>query len=158
MNLELRIPKVRPTLEAMRRKLASAPQKPVAKPAPAARKSRKPGVKSLMGMGLACMLLVAAHFLAHSHREEILEAVGWRTFSPPLAPPAGLSLDDRARFWAFAAFDSQKLRQKFKVPASAMIDAVDAQHHLEDLLTQDLGAQARAEVMELKQPPIKARR
>lgn len=91
------------------------------------------------------------HFLLRSHREEVLEAVGIRTFTSPLAPPAGLSLDDRARFWAYAAFDAQGLRERFHIPSSALIDPVDAQHHLEDILDQEVGPTARAEALALRQ-------
>jgi hypothetical protein len=154
IDLSVRVPKVRPTLEAMRRKLASAA--PVAASATAKPSAARPrgghGVKSLAAIGVFTVTLIGMHFLLRSHRDEVLEAVGIRTFTSPLAPPAGLSLDDRARFWAYAAFDAQALRQHFQVPASAWIDPVDAQHHLADILEQEVGPAARAEVSRL-QPP-----
>lgn len=171
LDMILRAPKSRPTLEAMRRKLASALPAPADAANPSAeagkttsiqgpsrpltasliaKRRQAAGLKSLAAISLFTMALLGMHFLLQSHREEVLEAVGIQTFSTPLASPAGLSLDDRARFWAYAAFDAQRLRERFPVPASALIDPVDARHHLEDVLEQEVGAAARAEAMELR--------
>ena len=163
LDLTLRATKIRPTLEAMRRKLASAAPAPVPSLAPAASaaaaasngksnaiRRKAPGLQSLAAIGLFTAALLGMHFLLRSHREEVLEAVGIRTFTSPLAPPVGLSLDDRARFWAYAAFDAQGLREHFHVPASALIDPVDAQHHLADILEQEVGPAARAEAQRLR--------
>jgi hypothetical protein len=152
-NLVQRPPKERPTLDQMRRRLASAPPQPEVKPAK--RKSRRPAGKALIWTVLAAAVLVGVNLLARSRQESILETIGIRTLATPLASPPGLSADDRARFWAYAAFDNGKLREKFKVPSTAFIDPTDARHHVEDLLTQDLGAAARAEVLALRQPPVK---
>jgi hypothetical protein len=156
LDLTLRAPKVRPTLEAMRLKLASASNgrsSAIQSPAlpGAAHRRKAPGLQSLAAIGLFTAALLGMHFLLRSHREEILEAVGIRTLTSPLAPPAGLSLDDRARFWAYAAFDAHGLRERFPVPASALIDPVDAQHHLADILEQEVGPAARAEALGLRQ-------
>ncbi|HKP96571.1 MAG TPA: hypothetical protein VJ385_12505 [Fibrobacteria bacterium] len=152
-NLGPRMPRERPTLEQMRRRLASAPAEPPPKPeSPRKLRARRNKRRTLALMVALAALLVGLNFLARSQKDAILEAVGVRTLSAPLASPPGLSLDDRARFWAYAAFDQGKLRERFKVPASAFIDRVDARHHLEDLLTRELGAQARAEVLALRNP------
>lgn len=141
--------KARPTLEDMRRKLAAgAPQSvPTQKDR---RKSRRPGRKQLIWTAVLAAMLIGANFLVRAHREEILQVMGLQAFAAPLAAPAGLSLDDRARFWAYAAFDEDRLRKRFKIPAAAEVDAEDARHHLEGLLTQPLGMSARAEILTLQ--------
>jgi hypothetical protein len=156
-NLVPRPAKARPTLEDMRRKLAAGAPESNAKPQER-RKRRGPGRKSLLWTMAGTAVLIGLNAFALSRKDVILEAVGVQTFSAPLAPPSGLSLDDRARFWAYAAFDNDKLRRRFKIPASAGIDAVDAQHHVEDMLTRELGMSARAEILALKQPIKEAAR
>jgi hypothetical protein len=77
--------------------------------------------------------------------------VGLETLTSPLAPPAGLERDDLARFWAMAAFDETKLRSRFSIHKTAIVDPVDARHHLEDILSRaPLGDAARAEVASLR--------
>ncbi|MDB5048293.1 MAG: hypothetical protein JWO30_1364 [Fibrobacteres bacterium] len=153
-NLAQRPPRERPTLEQMRSRLASAP--PEAKVKLPKRKSRRPSGKSLAAMALFVAVLVGMNLLVRSHKDIILETIGIQTFATPLAPPDGLSLDDRARFWAYAAFDNRKLRERFHVLATAFIDPADARHHVEDVLTLELGAETRAEILALKQPPLRA--
>jgi hypothetical protein len=137
------------TLEKMRKKLAGGSESTIL-PRPKSRRKRR-GTKSFLWVLLAVAVLAGLNVFARTHKDAILELVGMETLTTPLAPPAGLERDDLARFWALAAFDEVKLRSRFAVPKTAIVDPVDARHHLDDILSRaPLGDAARAEVASLR--------
>jgi hypothetical protein len=68
-----------------------------------------------------------------------------------LAPPPGLSLDEQARFWCYAAYDYPKLKFRYKLPKGVVIDAAAARANLERLLAEDIGNAVRNEVFAYQQ-------
>jgi hypothetical protein len=138
-------------LEKMRKKLAAGPAPLEPKPeSTGARRRRKAG-RTYKWAVLAGALLVALNFMAISRKDLILEAIGAQVIVKPLAPPPGLEQDELARFWAYAAFDEAKLKSHFAISKNAVIDPVNARHHLEDILSRGpLGEKARAEVALLR--------
>lgn len=149
----------RRTLEKMRRKLAtsgtvgkkSEPARPI--------QSGKRGMRIWPFAIGAAGLLIALN-LGLSQQETILKAIGIE--SEPknrLAPPAGLSMDDQARFWALAAYDVPKLRKSFTVPKGVPIEIKYARTQLENLLAENLGQEVRNEIalLQRKAPASKPR-
>jgi hypothetical protein len=148
-NLEPQPQKERPTLDQMRKKLASGSSAPAPSVTgnPASRKRRS---RSVPWMIAVAAVLVAANVLGLSRKDAILEIVGVQNLSEPVSPPPGLSLDERARFWAYAAYDQAGLRARYKLPPAAFLDPEDARHHVEDLLTQGLDAKVREGILALR--------
>jgi hypothetical protein len=150
-NLAPQPHKERPTLDQMRKKLASGPPAPAAAPPvpgnPAKRKRRS---KSVPWMAAIAAILVAANVMGLSRKDAVLEIMGVQNLSEPISPPPNLSLDERARFWAYAAYDQAALRAHYKLPPSGFLDPEDAGHHVEDLLTQGLGPKVRDEILALR--------
>lgn len=68
-----------------------------------------------------------------------------------IAPPPGLSLDEQARFWCYAAFDYPKLKARFKLPKGAVYDRKEARAALDRLLAEDLGNAVRNEIFAYQQ-------
>ncbi len=138
-------------LQKMRKKLAGGSLDPVNKPDAALHRRRRAGGKTYKWALLAGLVLVGLNFGLRSQKDRILEALGMEVLVKPLAPPTGLEQDEIARFWAYAAFDEAKLRAHFPIPKNALVDPVDARHHLEDVLSRgNLGEVARAEVASLR--------
>ena len=106
----------------------------------------------------AAGLLIALNF-GLSNQAEILKAIGIEADAKSrLAPPAGLSMDDQVRFWAYAAYDVPKLRTRFAVPRGIPIDTKFARTQMENLLAENLGNEVRNEVFLLQQKePVPAR-
>ncbi|MEO6095196.1 MAG: hypothetical protein ABIW76_05815 [Fibrobacteria bacterium] len=137
------------TLEKMRKKLAGGSESAMLPRQPPRR--RRVGTKSFLWVLLATGVVAGLNVFARSYKEEILEVIGMQTLTSPLAPSAALERDDLARFWAFAAFDETKLRARFTISRNAVVDPVDARHHLEDILSKNLvGDAARAEIASLR--------
>jgi hypothetical protein len=139
------------TLEKMRRKLATSGT--VVKKSDQSRLGQpgKPG-KRIWPIAIgAAALLIALNF-GLSNQDAILRAVGAKTESSnKLAPPPGLSLDEQARFWAYAVYDLPKLRARFKVPKGVLIDKNSARTQLDILLAENLGNEVRNEVFVMQQ-------
>lgn len=99
----------------------------------------------------AAGLLIALN-VGLSQQDAILKAIGVEAPSPnKLAPPPGLSLDDQARFWAYAAYDIPKLRARFTMPRGVAIDTRLALTQLENLLAENLGNEVRNEIFAMQQ-------
>ena len=68
-----------------------------------------------------------------------------------MEPPPGLSLDEQARFWCYAAYDHPKLKARFKLPKGVFYDPHEARTRLDRLLAEDLGNAVRNEIFAYQQ-------
>jgi hypothetical protein len=144
----------RRTLEKMRRKLATSGTVGKKSDPPRQGQPRKRGMRIWPFAIGAIGLLIALNF-GLSQQDAILKAIGVETESKnKLTPPAGLSMDDQVRFWAYAIYDIPKLRARFTVPKGVSIDTKSARTQLENLLAENLGNEVRNEVflMQQKEP------
>jgi hypothetical protein len=73
-------------------------------------------------------------------------------------PPAGTSVDDQARFWAYILYDMGKLKTRFQVPTGIVINKTAARKNLDILLSGNLGAAVRNEITALQQNAPEARK
>jgi hypothetical protein len=141
----------RRTLEKMRRKLATSGT--VGKKSDLPRQGQ-PGKRGMRIWPFAMVvggLLMALNF-GLSNQDAILKAVGLESESQNQPkPPPGLSLDEQARFWAYAIYDIPKLRARFSVPRGSAIDKNFARTQLEILLAGNLGNEVRNEVFVMQQ-------
>jgi hypothetical protein len=148
----------RRTLEKMRRKLATS-----GTVASKADMSRHAGPKRSLRIWpfavAASIFLIALNFGLRTHQGKIIQAMGATAASNQLKPPAGLSLDEQVRFWAYAIYDIPKLKARFPIPKGTVIDNKAARLKLEGLLAENLGNEVRNEVFVLQQkdpPPAAA--
>lgn len=144
----------RRTLEKMRRKLATSGH--MGKNNVAKLKSQKKDFRIWPFAGVAVALLLGLNFFLHSKPDAAVAALGGKTASSiALTPPTGATLDDQARFWAYAVYDIVKLKASFKIAKGAVIDRTVAKKNLERLLAENLGAGVRTEIFTLQQnaPP-----
>jgi hypothetical protein len=104
------------------------------------------------------IVLIALNLALRTQQDGILKLLGVeRTIKPSIAPPAGASLDEQARFWAYAVYDLRKLKSNFRIPNGAVIDNAAARENLEILLADNLGAEVRKEIFEMDQKAPKPR-
>ena len=68
-----------------------------------------------------------------------------------MEPPPGLSLDEQARFWCYAAYDHIKLKARFKLPKGVFFEQREARRRLDHLLAEDLGTGVRNEIFAYQQ-------
>lgn len=121
------------TLARMRGKLAAPSQ------ASLRAEARREAGRRRAALGWGWKLAIAAALIATNVAwfgggSDLLARARTR-HAPALPPPAAaLSLDDQALFWAYALYDFDKLREKFGVPAAAVIDANEARRRLAALL------------------------
>jgi hypothetical protein len=144
----------RRTLAKMRSKLATSGQsvkkEPLKQKAAAAPKKNRivpiaiAGVVLALGLGFALRPQSAAdpHALVRTAFE----------------PPAGTSLDDQARFWAYIMYDMSKMRTRFQVPTGIVINKNAARQNLEILLSGNLSAAVRNEISALQQKSPEAKK
>jgi hypothetical protein len=137
-------------LAKMRRKLAASQE-----PAPAkvqVPRRRRRG-KAIWPWAMVAISLVTVNILLLSKKDKVLEKLGFTVLHKPAGPQGGISRDEQARFWAYAAYDQEKLRGKFTIGPDAVIDPVNASHHLERLLAAGVSENLRAEILALKSAP-----
>jgi hypothetical protein len=79
------------------------------------------------------------------------EAAGRSQALARMEPPPGLSLDEQARFWCYAAYDHPKLKARFKLPKGLYFEQREARRRLEHLLAEDLGNAVRNEIFAYQQ-------
>ena len=144
----------RRTLEKMRRKLATSGH--MGKNNVTKMKSSKSTLRIWPFAAVAVAVLLGLNFFLHTKSDAVASALGGKTAgSVHLAPPAGASLDDQARFWAYATYDIVKLKASFKIAKGVVIDRPEAKKNLERLLPENLGSAVRTEIFTLQQnaPP-----
>jgi hypothetical protein len=140
----------RRTLEKMRRKLATSGQ--MGKNDVIKLKKNKPARRIWPFAIAAAAVLLGLNYALNTHQEQIIGAIGGpRLANIPLAPPAGTSLDEQARFWAYAAYDIHKLKARFNIPKGVVVDKVAAYKNLEKILADNLGVEVRNEIFALQQ-------
>jgi hypothetical protein len=141
----------RRTLAKMRGKLATSSHK--GKKAETARPARpKRHIRILpfvIGLGLALAGMEIALHASQDSRSG--PAAGGLPMGSRIAPPPGLSLDEQARFWCYAAYDYPKLKARFKPPKGAINDSKQALRNLENLLAENLGNAVRNEIFAYQQ-------
>jgi hypothetical protein len=137
----------RRTLAKMRSKLATSGQsikkEPVKQKSAAAKKSRSRIVPIAIG---ALVLALGLGFALRSQSGADAHAMVRTSFEPP----AGASLDDQARFWAYILYDMAKLKARFGVPSGIVINKTAARKNLEILLSGNLGTDVRNEIAALQ--------
>jgi hypothetical protein len=135
-------------LEKMRSKLVTArpaeakPRIVTPRAAAKARKGRRAWVYALAGVAF----LSGANVLFQAEKEQILIAMGLVRPGHIAAPPARLNERDKALFWAYAAYDREKLERRFHVGADAIVDPADAEHHLAFLIHQGMAEDLKKEI------------
>jgi len=140
----------RRTLAKMRGKLASSGQR-----------GKRPEMAHLVGpkrqiriwpfvIGLA-VALAGMEFAMYFRPDGSGAAAGGSQSSRPIQPPPGLSLDEQARFWCYAAYDYPKLKARFKLPRGSVFDAKEARANLDRLLAEELGNSVRNEIFAYQQ-------
>lgn len=140
----------RRTLEKMRRKLATSGQ--MGKNDVIKLKKNKPAKRIWPFAIAAVAVLLGLNYALNTHQELIVSAIGGpRLAKIPFAPPAGTSLDDQARFWAYAAYDIPKLKARFQIPKGSVVDNVEAYKNLEKILADNLGVEVRKEIFTMQQ-------
>jgi hypothetical protein len=142
----------RRTLEKMRRKLATSGQMGKNDVIKLKKNNNKPA-KRIWPFAIAIVaVLLGLNYALNTHQDQIVSAIGGqKPVKVPLAPPAGTSLDDQARFWAYAAYDVPKLKARFQIPKGAVVDNVSAYANLEKILADNLGTEVRKEIFTLQQ-------
>ncbi len=159
-NLVQRGREDRRTLEKMRRKLATSGQ--MGKNDVIKLKKTKKGMRIWPAAIAAAAILVGVNFMLNTQQDKIVGTIGGKASQKAaLAPPAGTSLDDQARFWAYASYDIPKLKAKFKIPKGSVIDPVAAYANLEKILADNLGVEVRKEIFTIQQsapPPVLAKK
>ncbi len=137
------------TLAKMRSKLATSGQ--VARKLDVPVPKQKKGVRIwpfVVGLGL---MLAGMNFAVRTqHDRNASLALGGKS-SVMLAPPAGATLDERARFWCYATYDYDKLKLRFKLPKGAVLDKAETRRNLDKLLAEDLGSEVRTEIFAYQQ-------
>lgn len=125
-------------LEKMRSKLVTArpaqaaPRLVTPRATAKARKGRRAWIYMLAGAAL----LGGVNIVFHSEKDAILGLIGISEPASPAAPRAGLTERDKALFWAYAAYDREKLKGRFALGPKQVIDPADAEHHLMILMGQ----------------------
>lgn len=146
----------RRTLAKMRGKLASSGSLSAANPASVAHKERHPiRYMHRAVAAVAVLLLAGLNYALIAHPDRILSVLG--SASAPareLAPPAAFSLDDQARYWAYALYDMPGLRMRFGGSGGAALNSVKAKDSLERLLAGELGDAVRNEITALQKSRI----
>lgn len=93
------------------------------------------------------VMLAGMHLALHAGKRN---AGADAATGPRLGPPPGLSRDEKARFWCYAAYAPGKLRERFMVPKGAAWDRDEARANLERMLAAGIGEGARAEILALR--------
>lgn len=141
----------RRTVARMRNKLATSGKMAVRTEKPAAARPKR-SVRIwpfVIALGLA---LGGMNLLLHTRQDRISGAIpGNGPGSAQPAPPPGLSLDEQARFWCYAAYDYPKLKARFKLPKAVVYDKRAARANLDRILAEDLGAEVRREIFAIQQ-------
>jgi hypothetical protein len=144
------------TLEKMRRKLATSGH--MGKNNISKLKPTKSTLRIWPFAAVAVALLLGLNFVLHTQQDKVVSAMGGKTVEKaPLAPPAGASLDEQARFWAYASYDIIKLKSHFAIPKGSVINSIAARQNLERLLPENLGPEVRNEIFTYQQnapPPM----
>ena len=103
----------------------------------------------IIGLGLA---LAGMEFAMHAREDTGAgTTAGGLHATAHIAPPPGLSLDEQARFWCYAAYDYPKLKSRFKPPKGSICIPAEARANLERLLAEDLGNAVRNEIFVYQQ-------
>jgi hypothetical protein len=148
----------RAMLEKMRSKLVTTvkpadAQRPIPRPiSHRTRRNRKSWTWVIVGV----LFLGTCNVLINSEEDLILSALGIKAPDHLAAPKARLSQFDKARFWAYAAYNQHLLRTRFKVGAEDVIDPIDAAHHLAIMIQQGLPAPLLKEIEALKNSRLEA--
>jgi len=149
----------RRTLEKMRRKLATSGTVSKKSDLPhQTHQVKKPGFRLWPFAAVAALLLIAVNFGLGT--KQVQEALGADApAANALTLPPGLTLDEQARFWAYAVYDVSKLRTRFRIPKGVSLDNKAARKQLEQILAENLGPEVRNEIFVLQQkdPASKAR-
>jgi hypothetical protein len=150
-NLVQRAREDRRTLEKMRRKLATSGhmgKNDVAK----LRKPVKRNARIWPFAAAAVVILLGLNFALSTRQDQIMALLGVKTTEKaPPGPPAGASLDEQVRFWAYALYDVPKLKARFHVPRGTVVKPAVARTNLEQLLAENLGSEVRNEVFAMQQ-------
>ena len=143
-------PAGRPTLEQMRAKLATSRPESAAAPKPQPHKPQAKANHTWVWLLIIGALLVSANFLMYIKKERLMDSLGFQRLLQPLAPPAGIAEEDKALFWAYAAYAPDRLAERFHTPPDALVDAEDAEHHLAGLLAKEVTPAIRMEISALE--------
>jgi hypothetical protein len=143
----------RAMLEKMRSKLVaakpaeSAPRLVPPRPAaPRLRRIRRSWIYMLTGAAL----LGGLNILFHSQKDQILGLIGIDRPTRIAAPMAAWPERDKALFWAYAAYDRDRLRRRYHLGPQDVVDPADARHHLAWLLQQGLPEDVKKEIEALR--------
>ena len=139
----------RRTLAKMRSKLATSGQVAAKLDVPVPKQKR--GVRIWPFVLALGVVLVGMNFAVRTQHDRMSAAALGTKGSVRLAPPAGTSLDEQARFWLYATYDFDKLKLRFKLPKGVVLDKVNARQNLDHLLAEDLGADIRNEIFAYQQ-------
>lgn len=150
-NLVQKTREDRRTLEKMRRKLATSGH--MGKNDVIKLKKNKKSMRIWPFAVVAAAALIGANLVLHTQQDKLVTALGGKVedIKPPLAPPAGTSLDDQARFWTYATYDIAKLKAKFKIPRGSVVNQMTAYANLQKILADNLGAEVRKEIFIIQQ-------
>lgn len=121
-------------LSKMRGKLAGfAPPPAVA--APRHRASLPKAVVGKWALRIMMVALIAAvNWLLIDRKDALLAKMGYEGVPALPKPSGGLTLDERALYYAYALYDISKFRQRFGLTGFYAIDQAIARKKLEDLL------------------------
>jgi hypothetical protein len=144
----------RRTLEKMRRKLATSGT--MSKKGDLPHHGKKRSLRIWPFAVGAALLLIALNFGLGT--KQVQKALGTKApAANALTPPPNLTLDEQARFWAYAVYDVPKLKTRFRIAKGIVVDSKAARMQLEQILAENLGPEVRNEifVFQQKEPPPK---
>lgn len=146
----------RRTLAKMRGKLASSGSIAAANPVSLANAARRP-IRFKLWVVAAAAFLAGLNYALMAHPDRILSALGAAAApARELQPAAALSLDDQARFWAYALYDRPGLHKRYGAGGGAILNTGRARERLEHLLAGDLGNAVRNEITALRKTGLPA--
>jgi hypothetical protein len=107
--------------------------------------------KALKIWAIVLSLLVtaaAANFFLVQNQSSVMEQFGVKNREEPLSAPIELSNNEKARFWAMAAWDNNALMSHYPKTAGQLIDPQNAENHLRRLW-KDLSPNLKKELQAL---------